>query len=114
MTTLQLRRLRAYNAAGWNDCQIADELGLTVGTVYYWRRLKLGLPAHRDASHKRLRDYTVYDRHGNVAAFGTARECARALGVKPLGAVPGWSGSARTGFLVLTRTKQLFGVSINL
>ena len=62
--------------------QIADELGLTVGTVYYWRRLKLGLPAHRDASHKRLRDYTVYDRHGNVAAFGTARECARALGVK--------------------------------
>ena len=44
MTTLQLRRLRAYNAAGWNDCQIADELGLTVGTVYYWRRLKLGLP----------------------------------------------------------------------
>lgn len=50
--------------------------------VYYWRRLKLGLPAHRDASHKRLRDYTVYDRHGNVAAFGTARECARALGVK--------------------------------
>lgn len=82
MTTLQLRRLRAYNAAGWNDCQIADELGLTVGTVYYWRRLKLGLPAHRDASHKRLRDYTVYDRHGNVAAFGTARECARALGVK--------------------------------
>lgn len=41
MTTLQLRRLRAYNAAGWNDCQIADELGLTVGTVYYWRRLKL-------------------------------------------------------------------------
>ena len=65
MTTLQLRRLRAYNAAGWNDCQIADELGLTVGTVYYW-----------------LRDYTVYDRHGNVAAFGTARECARALGVK--------------------------------
>ena len=80
MTTLQLRRLRAYNAAGWNDCQIADELGLTVGTVYYWRRLKLGLPAHRDASHKRLRDYTVYDRHGNVAAFGTARECARAWG----------------------------------
>ena len=82
MTTLQLRRLRAYNVAGWNDFQIADELGLTVGTVYYWRRLKLGLPAHRDASHKRLRDYTVYDRHGNVAAFGTARECARALGVK--------------------------------
>lgn len=30
MTTLQLRRLRAYNVAGWNDCQIADELGLTV------------------------------------------------------------------------------------
>ena len=120
MTTLQLRRLRAYNAAGWNDCQIADELGLTVGTVYYWRRLKLGLPAHRDASHKRLRDYTVYDRHGNVAAFGTARECARALGVKVetiyrlASRSAGWSGSARTGFLVLTRTKQLFGVSINL
>lgn len=82
MTTLQLRRLRARNAEGWNDRQIADELGLKVGMVYYWRRLKLGLPAHRGASPRRLRDYTVYDRHGNVAAFGTARECARTLGVK--------------------------------
>lgn len=82
MTTLQLRKLRARNAEGWNDRQIADELGLTVGIVYYWRRLKLGLSAHRDANPKRLRDYTVYDRHGNVAAFGTARECASTLGVK--------------------------------
>ena len=82
MTTLQLRRLRARNAEGWNDRQIADELGLKVGMVYYWRRLKLGLPAHRDASPRRLRDYTVYDRHGNVAAFGTARECARTLEVE--------------------------------
>ena len=76
MTTLQLRRLRARNAEGWNDRQIADELGLKVGMVYYWRRLKLGLPAHRGASPRRLRDYTVYD------AFVTARECARTLGVK--------------------------------
>ena len=82
MTTLQLRRLRARNAEGWNDREIADELGLKVSTVNYWRRSKLGLPAIRRTGRGKLQDYTVYDRHGNVAAFGTARECARTLGVK--------------------------------
>lgn len=82
MTTLQLRRLRARNAEGWNDREIADELGLKVSTVYYWRRTKLGLPATRRTGREKLRDYTVYDRHGDVAAFGTAKECARTLGVE--------------------------------
>lgn len=82
MTTLQLRRLRARNAEGWNDREIADELGLKVSTVNYWRRSKLGLPAIRRTGRGKLQDYTVYDRHGNVAAFGTARECARTLEVE--------------------------------
>ena len=76
MTTLQLRRLRARNAEGWNDRQIADELGLKVGMVYYWRRLKLGLPAHRGASPRRLRDYTMIIPRCSLAA-GSGR-CRRA------------------------------------
>lgn len=79
MTTKQLCRLKARNAEGWNDHQLADELGITVGMAYYWRRIKLNLPARRGSQR---REYTVFDRAGNVVAFGSAENCASTLGMK--------------------------------
>lgn len=80
MTTKQLQRLKALYAEGWNDLQIAEELGITRGQVMYWRKGKLGLPARN--RRRKSKEYTIFDRAGNVVALGTAEECAHALGIK--------------------------------
>lgn len=82
MTTLQLRRLKTLNALGLNDQQIAEEIGASGSQVYYWRHYKLRLPCYGSTRRRPYSDYTIYDREGNVRAFGTAQECAKALGCK--------------------------------
>lgn len=80
MTTKQIQRLKALYAEGWNDIQIAEELGIKTGQVFYWRKGKLGLPARN--RRRKSKEYTIFDRTGNVVAIGTAEECARTLGIK--------------------------------
>ena len=71
------RRIRQLNARGLNYRETAERLGISIAAVK-WAADKMGLSpvGHKPAQ------YTVYDRAGNVRAFGTAEECARAMGVK--------------------------------
>lgn len=83
MTTQRLERIRTLNAAGWNDQRIAQAIGLPPTAVYYWRHDKLRLPPNRAGARRMpYSDYTFYDRKGNVRAFGSAQQCARALGIQ--------------------------------
>lgn len=71
------RRIRQLNARGLNYRQIAERLGCNYSAVWTAAR-RMGLsPVGMEPA-----QYTVYDRAGNVRAFGTAEECARAMGVK--------------------------------
>ena len=72
-----VREMRRMNRAGMNNREIAEILGVATSTV--WTHLAdhgIYSPASR------LSQYTVYDRDGQVAAFGTARECCKTLGIK--------------------------------
>ena len=77
------------NRAGLNNREIAEILGVAASTV--WTHLAdhgIYSPASR------LSQYTVYDRAGNVRAFGTAEECAQTMGVK-LGTIYTYVSRAR-------------------
>ena len=66
-----VREMRRMNRAGLNNREIAERLGVAASTV--WTHLAdhgIYSPASR------LSQYTVYDRDGQVAAFGTAREAS--------------------------------------
>ena len=78
VTTKTLAELKRLNGEGKNDAEIAELLGVHSNTVRYWRN-KVGLaPARR---HRRVKEYAVYDGKTELlAALGTARECAAALG----------------------------------
>lgn len=72
-----VREMRRMNREGMNNREIAERLGVAASTV--WTHLAdhgIYSPASR------LSQYTVYDRDGQVAAFGTARECCKTLGIK--------------------------------
>lgn len=81
ITTSQLKKLKEL-AQNHNltQKQVADAVGVGVGSVEYWK-LKLGIKCGRRGPVPSA-DYTVYDRKGQVVAFGTARECAEAMGIK--------------------------------
>lgn len=71
------RRIRKLNERGLNYRQIAERLGCNYSAVWTAAR-RMGLsPVGMEPA-----QYTVYDRAGNVRAFGTAEECAASMGVK--------------------------------
>lgn len=76
VTTQTLRKLKELHAQGLVDRETARELGISQSQARYYRK-SLGLPPNRYSA-----SYTVYDRDGNVLAFGTSKECAEALGIK--------------------------------
>lgn len=72
------RRIRKLNERGLNYREIAERLGCRYNVVWTAaRRMGLIPVGHKQAQ------YTLYDLEGNVRAFGTAEECAAAMGIKP-------------------------------
>ena len=56
-------------------------MGFCESNVKYWRA-KLSIQSKAKRGLKSTYQYTLYDRKGNVRAFGTAREIADQLGIK--------------------------------
>ena len=83
MTTKQFKQLKELTQSGSSQPQIAKQLGVSVETVRHYQN-KLGVKARGMPGRPKGGDsqYTLYDKRGNVRAFGTAQECADALGVK--------------------------------
>lgn len=71
------RRIRKLNECGLNYRETAERLGISITAVKRAAdKMCLSPVGHKPAQ------YTVYDREGNVRAFGTAEECAASMGVK--------------------------------
>lgn len=78
MTTKTLDEIKRLHGDGMVDREIADELGISLATVYRWRT-KEGLTANRGKER-----YTVYDRKtSSFLVEGTAQKCSEFLGIKP-------------------------------
>lgn len=82
MTTKTLEEIKRLNQAGKHDSEIADLLGIGDTSVRHWR-MYLGLPKV-EGYRRGAKQYAVYDGKTEVlVALGTARECARILGISP-------------------------------
>ena len=82
-TTGELKKIINDTLAGVNYREIAERVGRSHRVVYDVIR-KNGLkPAFgKKPGATERKDYTVYDREWNLIAFGTASECANAIGIK--------------------------------
>lgn len=81
VTTKQLEMIkRIAQDPGLTQKQIADAVGVGIGSVEYWKS-KFGIKCGRKGQVPSA-DYTVYNRKGQVVAFGSAKECAETLGIK--------------------------------
>lgn len=69
------------NAQGYSTKKIGEVLGMSDKTIYLWQK-KMGLPSNHGRGMKDNQEFTIYDSKGNIRAFGKARECAEALGIK--------------------------------
>lgn len=81
ITTKQLEKIKELSELGWSAKKIGNELGFCESNVKYWRA-KLSIQSKAKRGLKPTYQYTLYDRKGNVRAFGTAEECSRVLGIK--------------------------------
>lgn len=78
ITTKQLAEIRRRNSEGENDCQIADALGCSQGTIRY-HRVMMGLP--KAAKGRPYKTYTVWNaKTDELIVCGSAEDCAKRLG----------------------------------
>lgn len=77
MTTKTLTEIKRLHGEEMVDREIANEIGVSLHTVYYWRS-KMGLAPNRGKER-----YTVYDRKtSNFLVEGSAEQCSAYLGIK--------------------------------
>ena len=79
LTTGGLKKIKELAAEGLNDRHIAERLGVCKDTVMLWRH-KMGVKAAGTYDSRQY--YTIYDRNDRIRAHGSAKECAKALGIK--------------------------------
>ena len=84
ITTLELRRILRETRAGTDYRTIASNLSRNPSVVLEVIRRYGGNPVLRSrCGRPAWKDYTVYDsKSEEVLAYGTAKECARKLGIK--------------------------------
>lgn len=81
--TSELMKIINDTHAGVHCREIAESIGRSYATVYSVIRRNGLKPAYEDVHGGReWKDFTVYDRDWNLLAFGTAAECANAIGIK--------------------------------
>lgn len=77
ITTKTLAEIERLHEKGMVDREVANEIGVSLHTVYYWRS-KIGLVPNREKER-----YTVYDRKtSDFLVEGSARQCSAYLGIK--------------------------------
>ena len=82
MTTKTFRRMRALYDMGRTDTQIAMELKVSLASVTNWR-LREGLPRNLKPGGRPRKLYFVWrEKTDELVACGTARECARDMGIQ--------------------------------
>lgn len=83
LTTIELGKIIHGAQAGVDFHVIAENVGRSPSVVSdIIRRHGLKPVSHRTSGRTAWKDFTVYDRKGNVVAYGTAAECAKTLGIK--------------------------------
>lgn len=81
MTQLQIQKAEKLYDGGLNDAQIAKACGVTSETIRYWRG-KTERPANYFSGEDKAGEWMVYlAKDDSLLAFGTASECAEALGM---------------------------------
>lgn len=94
MTTKMLMEIKRLHAEGLTDGGIAEKIGYSRETAKKWRKY-LGLPINSKPGGKPYKIYFVWrQKDDELMAFGTARECAKMMGIK-LGSF--YSEVSRTG-----------------
>lgn len=81
VTTKEVEKIKELWKEGYSDYQIGKMIGRDYDVVNRYRSC-LGLLANYAKGKRYKAQYTLYDKKGQVRAFGTAEECAKTLGIK--------------------------------